>query len=286
MFEQLGRELGVNIEYYENISSTNDIASHPDCQPGTFIVAEYQSAGRGQRGNRWNSSAGKNLTFSLLLCPEFLRAEHQFYISKIISLAICDVLSSFGLTPKIKWPNDIYVGDKKITGILIENDITGKNISRSIIGVGLNVNQTEFSSDLPNPTSLAIETGLELKREEVLRRIIISVSKRYEELLKSHYSTLDDDYMHILYRLNEPHYYYDALEGRKILGIIRDVKPSGELAVEHLPEESRMDREETETSECSDNISDSDKNKRTVFLSDGPNIHYYLFKEIEFLISF
>ena len=99
MYEELSREFGVNIEYYESTSSTNDIAAQPGCLPGTFVVAEHQTSGRGQRGNKWDSRNGKNLTFSLLLCPEFLRADKQFYISKIISLAICDVLSSFGLRP-------------------------------------------------------------------------------------------------------------------------------------------------------------------------------------------
>lgn len=122
------------------------------------VTADYQTAGRGQRGNGWESATGDNLLMSMLFCPQNLKAQDQFRISKMISVAIFNVVVGLlpaGTNVKIKWPNDIYVNDKKVCGILIENSISqdGK-IQHAIIGIGLNLNQREFKSGAPNPASL------------------------------------------------------------------------------------------------------------------------------------
>ncbi|WP_301748249.1 biotin--[acetyl-CoA-carboxylase] ligase [uncultured Duncaniella sp.] len=143
------------------IESTDSTSSHlagiaEGCAHGTAVMARVQTAGRGQRGNSWEAEPGMNITLSLLLRPEGLEPARQFIISQAVSLAIVEMLDNFigADAVSIKWPNDIYVNDSKIAGILIENVISGSAISRSIVGVGLNVNQTEFLSDAPNPVSL------------------------------------------------------------------------------------------------------------------------------------
>lgn len=139
----------------------------------SVISAIEQTAGRGQRGNSWTSECGENLTFSILLkfsdrLPHQIQAYDQFAISQMNALAILDFLSSYGIEAKIKWPNDIYVGHKKICGTLIENSLSRQWISWSIIGNGINVNQTSFPANLPNPTSMALECGKRFDNRRLL----------------------------------------------------------------------------------------------------------------------
>jgi len=259
MYEILAEEFGITVKYHEVASSTNDLAAQHGCGAGTVIVAERQSAGRGQRGNSWTSPAGENLTFSVVLEPEFLKANMQFYISKITALALAGAIASLGLRSSIKWPNDIYIGDKKTAGILIENDIMGRNMARSIIGIGLNVNQRRFDPSLPNPTSLAVEAGGIFDRGDILRRVIKNLSDRYGQLTDGETGRLDADYRRLLYRLDEEHSFVDVGEGKKFRGIIRSVMPTGELEVEHVG-----------------------KNQAGSPAEAGP-VKSYLFKEVEFL---
>ena len=172
------------------------------------VVAEYQTAGRGCGSNTWESERGKNLTFSVLLHPTEIPADCQFRISEAVSVAICETLEHYfrPLSPSdsspdsgeqvvtIKWPNDIYVGDKKICGILIENQLRGRLISDSIVGIGLNVNQTVFRSDAPNPVSLAQLTGHEEDREALLQaflqRLSVTMEMEPEALMEAYRSRL------------------------------------------------------------------------------------------------
>ena len=143
---------------------------------GTMVVtADYQKAGKGCGTNSWESERGKNLTFSMLIHPTDIPASQQFRITEIVSVALCEVLeqylssrSTLHAPLSIKWPNDIYVGDRKICGILIENRLQGPVIKDAIIGIGLNVNQTAFVSDAPNPISLRQIVGHEIDREALL----------------------------------------------------------------------------------------------------------------------
>ncbi len=152
-------EKKLTIKWFKSIDSTN-LQAHrelPHAEEGTVWVADFQTAGRGQRGNSWESSKGENLLFTILLRPDFVPVADQFSISQITALAIVKYLESKGLQPKIKWPNDIYINDKKICGILIEHTLSGANLSASILGIGININQMVFESDAPNPTSLLLE---------------------------------------------------------------------------------------------------------------------------------
>lgn len=148
----------------------------------TTVSAEFQTAGKGQRGNSWEAEKEKNLLFSFVLYPTFLEARCQFILSQIISLSIKEELDRWSDEITIKWPNDIYWRDKKICGILIENDLSGHFIGRCISGVGININQKEFHSDAPNPVSLKQITGKEHNRHEILAHILKRVQIYYNGL--------------------------------------------------------------------------------------------------------
>lgn len=151
----------VGIKWFDTIDSTNDEALRCSDNAGDLAVfaADFQTNGRGQRGNGWESGKGENLTFTVLLRPVHVPAQRQFAISEIASLSVVKYLQSKGLEAKIKWPNDIYIGDRKVCGILIEHSFSGVNLSVSIVGIGINLNQTIFASNAPNPTSVLLELG-------------------------------------------------------------------------------------------------------------------------------
>ena len=137
------------------------------------VITDYQTAGKGCGTNSWESERGKNLTFSLLIHPQDIPANRQFHITEVVSVALCQTLESYIYNKvEIKWPNDIYVGDRKICGILIENRLQGSVIKDSIIGIGLNVNQREFRSDAPNPVSLWQLLGHETDRDELMQKFL------------------------------------------------------------------------------------------------------------------
>ena len=150
--------MGVTIVTLDECDSTNTVlSSMPEAASGTVVATRRQTAGRGQRGNSWESEPDKNLTFSQLLMPRMLPAARQFELSMIVSLAIADSIDAHlpdGIRTCVKWPNDIYIGREKVCGILIENRLTGSRIERAIVGAGINVNQRVFTSDAPNPTSI------------------------------------------------------------------------------------------------------------------------------------
>ena len=162
------------IELEETDSTNRYLTQLCDREPVseyTTVRADYQTAGKGQRGNTWESERGKNLLFSFVLYPTFLEARRQFLLSQLTALAVKKALELWTDDIRIKWPNDIYWKEKKICGLLIENELSAEGIARSIIGIGLNVNQEIFHSDAPNPVSLRQITGLEAPPLEVLTYI-------------------------------------------------------------------------------------------------------------------
>lgn len=169
-----------SITWLENTDSTNDELRRRLDQSGdlTIIAAERQSAGRGQGDHSWHSSPGQNLTFSVLLRHRCLKASEALAVTSIMALGIRDYLHTKGIEPWIKWPNDIWVGEKKICGILVENSIRAGRIDFSIVGVGLDVNQTEWPSDLPNPVSLKELTGRQYDTHEELRQLYDTLARR------------------------------------------------------------------------------------------------------------
>ena len=219
------------IQWLDSCESTNTyIASQtPLMADGDVVAARTQSAGRGQRGNSWEAEPGANLTFSMLLRPAELAPARQFELSMAVSLAIVDVLDGLlpdHLSAQIKWPNDIYVADKKICGILIEHSLSGSKIQHTIVGIGLNVNQRQFTSDAPNPVSLIQLNGRTTALEPLLQQLcdtIIADTRRYDT------AALRRRYFAKLYRGTGLHPYIDTDSGERFLAEIADVAADGQL---------------------------------------------------------
>lgn len=242
----------------DEVSSTNSfLADYRPLQPAeiTLVSAEHQTAGRGQTGNSWESAHGQNLLFSLLLHPTFLPPTHLFLLSEAIALSIRDALATFHpslLTSpssllSVKWPNDIYVGDHKIAGILIENNLCGQAIGRCIIGCGVNINQMTFYSGAPNPVSLRQLMGHDVPRPLVLDAIV-TIFRRHYSVLQAAYATplpadgalpaaassLHSSYLAALYRRSGLHPYRDATSPEPFLAELADVEPTGHLLLRDL----------------------------------------------------
>ena len=195
-----------------------------------LVIADYQDSGKGLGDHIWHSMPGENLLVSLLLFPAFLSASDQFYLSRVSSLALIDTLQSLSLHPNIKWPNDIMVNERKVAGILIENGITGKKLSHTIIGIGLNLNQMEFPGFPQEASSVALERGESSNRKEVTDFLLESLMKRYRQLEDGDVSGLEREYLEHLFMLNLPAEYSSS--GERFTGIIRGLSELGELLVE------------------------------------------------------
>ena len=173
------------------IESTNNYANQlilsNAAEEGTVVLTHYQIKGKGQGKNNWESEYGKNLLMSLILYPDFLPAESQFMISKIVSIALIEFLKNETDLVSIKWPNDIYADDRKVAGILIENSIKGQNLSSSVLGIGLNLKQLIFTSDAPNPVSLGQITGKNYEIERVAKIVVELILKWYDKLKENHF---------------------------------------------------------------------------------------------------
>lgn len=193
----------------------------------TLVVADSQIAGRGQKGNSWESEDGKNLTFSILCHPRFLKASEQYLMSQMIALSVQETYSHYVDDVTIKWPNDIYWRDKKISGTLIECDLIGKNIDNCVVGTGMNVNQETFFSDAPNPISLKMITG----KDYDLKDLLDEVARRFVSYLEFAESggadAIRQRYKQRLYRRSGYHLYNDA--NGNFMAALVDVENSGRL---------------------------------------------------------
>jgi len=214
-----------NVIYIDETDSTNSWVRNSLRAVGCefCVVAEYQTAGKGCGANTWESERGKNLTFSMLIHPADLAANRQFHITEVTSVALCETLEHYINKVEIKWPNDIYAGDRKICGMLIENRLQGTDIKDSIIGIGLNVNQRAFMSDAPNPVSLLQLTGKETDRDELLQRFLMT----FGEVMAR--GTAASDYRRRLYRREGWHQFKDA--AGCFLAEIADVQEDGCLVL-------------------------------------------------------
>ena len=199
------KQIGSKIIRLESVDSTNNYVANlikrGGIEHGSVIMAVDQYDGRGQREAKWLSNAGLNLTFSLYLDDVNLSVNRQFVLTELISIALIKLLSKFSIEAKIKWPNDIYVKNKKIAGILIENQLSGKKIKNTIIGVGLNVNQIDFS--LLNASSIILETGNRLNLDEILFSFIEVFNTLIAENYSGDDSSLRELYLKDLYLKNE-----------------------------------------------------------------------------------
>lgn len=200
---------------------------------GTVITTPNQTYGRGQIGSKWESQAHKNISLSAIFYPTFLSPKDQFALNIVSSLAVSDLIRTFSELPvRIKWPNDIYIKDKKTSGILIQNSISGSKIHSSIIGIGINVNQNDFGQHLPFATSLARESHKQYDLDALIAALCQKLEQYYLALKQAQYDTLKEQYLNQLYRKDELHSFIDA-NGQLFQGIIRGIGPFGKLMIEH-----------------------------------------------------
>lgn len=224
----------LNIIWYNELDSTNNEALRHigDFDNLSVIAAKCQSSGRGQRGNRWFSAPGENLTFSIVLKPGSgdvprIPVHEYFDLNRISSLSVVSFLSLLGVEASVKWPNDIYVKSRKISGILIENSIVGDEIASSVIGIGINLNQSDFP-ELSNATSVKLITGNSISIEEALELFCKEFSKALSLLGNN---SLSNKYTEKLFQKGRTCRYSDYLEGREYEGTIKGVTESGRLIV-------------------------------------------------------
>lgn len=247
----MAQEPSVSIRWIKGTASTNSyLKENGEIPAMCFVAARTQTAGRGQRGNSWEAEPGKNLTFSFRFKPEGLLPSRQFIISQAVALAMVEGLRKFNIRATVKWPNDIYVGNMKISGILIENQIMGSTIQSSLIGIGLNVNQTEFKSDAPNPVSMSQITEYEYDLKELL---VVFGGLLEKNLLRipEEAERIQEEYMSALWRGDGSLYpFREAASGESFQASISGIEPTGHL---------------------------------TLTLADGSS-RRYAFKEVEFLL--
>ena len=206
---------------------------------GSVYLTEDQTAGRGQGNNRWHSTAGANLTLSLLLRPAHLSVDRIFALTQVASLAVCDAVTDHlgslaSNRVRIKWPNDLYVGDQKLAGILIQNGLRGNRINWSVLGTGLNVNETAFPPELQaSATSMYLLTGGTVERGDVLTSYFEHVGRWYELLEAGKFGAIDRAYQERLYRRNESVSFLEVEENRLFLATVRGTDAGGRLLLLH-----------------------------------------------------
>ncbi len=199
---------------------------------GTCVSSQYQSFGQGQRGNTWESEAGKNILISIILKPHFLQPKDQFILNQITALAITDVLFEYDINPRfIKWPNDVYVGTEKTAGILVQNILKGSIIEHAVIGIGLNVNQVFFPDNLSNPTSLRKQLGKEIPLQKVRANIFEAIERRYLQA-QNNTATLLEEYEELLYAKNQIRNFMDVQNNKNFTGVIQGVDQTGKLQIQ------------------------------------------------------
>ncbi len=223
-----GQRLVFVPECHSTNSLASELASQSILSEGTIIITSNQTVGRGQRGNTWETASGMNLTFSILLKPVFLSVKNQFYLTMSTSLAVVDFLKTQLVNEiKIKWPNDILVAEKKICGVLIENSIQREIIQQSIVGIGLNINQKNFTA--ATAISLAVVANKSFELNEALNSLLEHFEKRYLQLRARKFAEIKKEYLENLFGLGELRPFIS--NEKKVEGIIEDVNENGELVV-------------------------------------------------------
>lgn len=222
------------IHLVDEIDSTNNymksLLLKQKVKEGTIVSADFQTGGRGQRGNGWMSENGTNLLFSIVLYPDAVKANEQFLILQVVSLAVADFLRKYTDGITIKWPNDIYWREKKICGILIENAIEGDQIKESVCGIGINLNQESFDSSLPNPVSLKQITGEYYKQSIMLGEVRELLFSYYEQLRRGEIQIIVENYRDSLFRKTGYHLFNDNTND--FIARIKNVAPDGTLILE------------------------------------------------------
>jgi BirA family biotin operon repressor/biotin-[acetyl-CoA-carboxylase] ligase len=233
--------IGSEIIHFKRVDSTSNyiatLLKESKVVNGMVILADEQTEGRGQRGAKWQSTPGQNILCSFFIQHNELSTKHQQNITHFVSLAIINCLNHFGLKAKIKWPNDIVIENKKIAGILVENQFQGQKIKSSIIGIGLNVLQEDF--DFINCTSILKESKKEILIKPVLNQLIYSLNQEFIHLQQHSFSVLEKNYTNNLWLLNESSE-YETENGEKFIGIIKGTDSLGKLMI-YREDKSRLE---------------------------------------------
>lgn len=223
----------MEIMHLEEVDSTNSYIMRElgRLEAPVMVTAYRQTAGQGQRGNSWESAAGENLTFSIYYKPDGFPPSVQFSISEAVALGVRDFLGIHGVEAEVKWPNDIYVSDRKICGILIRHSVMGSAVEYSVIGVGINVNQTEFLSDAPNPVSMRQLTGKIYDLHALEAEIGACIERRLDNISdRSYREQLHDEFLWYLWRGDgQLHPFLDTATGERFEAAIADVGEQGML---------------------------------------------------------
>lgn len=226
--------IGNTLIKLEKVDSTNNYAtvhmSINNWKEGTVVLTDEQIRGRGQMNNSWESEPGANLLMSIVLYPEFLPVHYQFLLSKVVTVGLCEMLARFVDEAKIKWPNDLYIGRKKVAGILIENAVLGSTLSSSVIGIGLNINQLEFNGGAPNPVSLRMLLNRKLDLEKIQSEVFEAIDKWYLKLRSGDLREIDTRFEELLYRKDELASYKDKAGVYR--GVIKGVNEIGQLLIQ------------------------------------------------------
>lgn len=238
--------MSVNVLKFSSVTSTNDLASTlvstVNAKEWTAIIAEKQTKGRGQRGTNWHDEAGKNVLMSLMPSSFTWSIDRKFALTMAVALGVKNALDGFGVETRLKWPNDLYVGRKKIGGILMETSMSGSQIKSAILGIGINVNQDLFPFEAVNATSLKLELNRELDVSHVCSRIIDEVQSRWTTLMERGVAEIKRDYLKSLLGLHERLSF--EVNQEVVYGWIQGVGPDGRLEVEIDHRMQRFDLKE------------------------------------------
>lgn len=234
-------EQNISIFHVAETDSTNleVVRKAPNADASKMYVAwaDYQQAGRGQKGTSWESERGKNLLFSVMLWPKGIEAKWQFGLSQAMSLAVCHALQQFAPDFKIKWPNDIYYKEKKVSGTIIETTLRGQMVGRCILGVGINVNQEQFLSKAPNPMSLCRILGHEVDVKSVLDDVLERFAENCHAIEEGNLSNISQQYKNLLMWKDGMHLYRD--EKGEFSAQLIDIEPNGELVLKDAEGQER-----------------------------------------------
>lgn len=226
---------------FPSLPSTNlyamELLSKSKPSEGAVISAVHQTAGRGQIGSSWEAEAGLNITLSVILYPSFLPARRQFLLTQAAALSVRDLITRYTEKPvKVKWPNDIYIGNGKVAGVLIQTTLNRKGFQNCVVGVGANVNQRVFSPLLPNPTSLSLETGQAYALPSLIEVFCHALEQRYLQLKSGRWNDIAEEYLRHLYGIGQQAV-YERPGGEQFTGEVRGVNEFGQLIIRHNGEE-------------------------------------------------
>ena len=220
-------------KHYPTVPTTMEVIAIDAAPAGEvwMVSTDFQTRGHGQVGTLWESDCGENLMFTFVYRPKDVRATEQFYLSEIACLAVAQTLDAYVEGVSVKWPNDVYVGEKKICGMLLNHQLKGAMVESTMVGIGINVNQSQFVSDAPNPISLQQLLGHRIDTEAVLESFVRHFETLYMWWIRGEKTRLRNLYQQRLFRREGQHLYLDSATGEVFSATIEQVAPTGLLTL-------------------------------------------------------